>query len=90
MLFFEICLQYPTHFTASNHLVEGGQSMMCSQSGSAAKRTGKEILFINGGKHLCRAALKCTVSDTRNTQRALLLLARRYMAGALYPSRCMD
>jgi hypothetical protein len=72
----QIRLQHPTNFAAGNHLVEGRQSMMGAQLWPAAKRTGQEVLFINGGQHLSRAALKGPVGDSRNAKWALFRLAR--------------
>jgi hypothetical protein len=72
----EVCLQYPTHFAPGNCLSEGRQSLVRSHSRPASKRAGKEILLVNGGKHLGGAALERAVGNTGNAQRALFPLAR--------------
>src|SRR5258705_11976770 len=41
----------------------------------AAERAGQEVLFVDGGQHLSRAALERPVRDSRDAQRALLRLA---------------
>ncbi len=49
--------------------------MMSAELWPAAKRAGQEVLLVNGGQHLSRAALERPVSDSGNAQRALLRLA---------------
>jgi hypothetical protein len=41
----------------------------------AAKRAWKEVLLINGGEHLGRAALERPVGDSWNAERAFFLLS---------------
>src|SRR5450432_4416838 len=41
----------------------------------AAERAGQEVLFVDGGQHLSRAALERPVRDSGDAQRALLRLA---------------
>src|SRR5450755_4256385 len=49
--------------------------MMGTELWPAAKRAGQEVLFVDGGQHLSRAALERPVSDSRHAKRAFLRLA---------------
>src|SRR6266567_7788429 len=49
--------------------------MVGAELWSAAERAGQEVLFVDGGQHLSRAALERPVTDSRDAQRALLRLA---------------
>ena len=49
--------------------------MMGAQLWPAAERAGQEVLLVDGGQHLSRAALERPVGDSWNPERALLRLA---------------
>src|ERR1700692_4130069 len=49
--------------------------MMSAELWPATERTGQEVLLVDGGQHLSRAALERPVSDGWNAQWALLRLA---------------
>ncbi|MDA3920854.1 MAG: hypothetical protein PF501_09285 [Salinisphaera sp.] len=70
-----IGLQHPAHPLAGNRLIEGCQCMMRAATGSTAKRTGQEVLFVDGRQHVRNAALKRPVTYTGHAQRAFVLLA---------------
>src|ERR1019366_7202282 len=57
------------------HLIEGRQSVMGAQPCPSAERAWQEVLLVDGGENLGRAALERPVRNSRNAERALFLLA---------------
>ena len=71
----QVRLQHPARLAAGDHLIEGRQRIMGAEPWPAAKRAWKEVLLINGGEHLGRAALERPVRDSWNAERAFFLLS---------------
>ena len=71
----EIGIQYPAHLPPRDHLIQGRQGMVSTQSRAPTKRAGLEILFVDTGQDLDHASLKCPTCDRRNAPRTLLFFA---------------
>ena len=71
----QVRLQHPSRLAAGDHLIEGRQRVMGAQPWPSAERAWQEVLLVDGGENLGRAALERPVRDSRNAERALLLLA---------------
>src|ERR1700746_356718 len=54
--------------------MQAGQRLMGTPPRPSAKRAGQKVLLINGRKYLRGASLERPVRNTRNAQRAFLLL----------------
>ena len=71
----QVRLQHPSRLAAGDHLIEGRQSVMGAQPCPSAERAWQEVLLVDGGENLGRAALERPVRNSRNAERALLLFA---------------
>src|SRR5216684_1340656 len=71
----QVRLQHPFHFPPGNHLMKGCQRVMGTPPRSSPKRARQKILLVDGGEYLRGASLKRPVCDTRDAQRAFLVLA---------------
>ncbi len=71
----QVRLQHPSRFTAGDHFIEGRQSVMGTQPCPSAERAWQEVLLVDGGKNLGRAALERPVRNSWNPKRALFLFA---------------
>src|SRR5713101_5424239 len=54
----QVRLQYPFHFPASNHLIEGGQRVMGAPPRTPPKRARQKVLLVDGGQYMSGASLK--------------------------------
>jgi hypothetical protein len=59
----QIRLQHPANHAAGDDLIEGRQGVMGAELRPAAERAGQEVLLVDGGQHLSRAA--AAISDGR-------------------------
>ena len=71
----QVRLQHPSRLATGDHLIKCRQSVMGAHPCPSAERAWQEILLVDGGKNLGRAALERSVRNSRNAERALFLLA---------------
>ena len=62
----QVRLQQPSCLAAGDHFIEGRQSVMGAQPCPSAERAWQEVLLVDGGENLGRAALERPVRNSRH------------------------